>query len=139
MCKVDGCNESHSKHFCTLCKKDDVTHFAMNCPEGIDLWHGTRMTNLSDISLNKELKASLAKFFNLLTRKLLLLFQDTEEKALVFLSYAAVFILERKRRLVLQVARPGMSSTTRLVEYTHPGLVCHHLRNTAWVIKLDIE
>ena len=58
MCKVDGCNETHSKHFCTLCKKDDVTHFAMNCSEGIDLWHGTRMTNLIDISLNKGLKAS---------------------------------------------------------------------------------
>ena len=58
MCKVDGCNETHSKHFCTLCKKNDVTHFAMNCPEGIGLWHGTRITNLSGISLNKGLKAS---------------------------------------------------------------------------------
>ena len=58
MCKVDGSNETHRKHFCRLCKKDDVTHFVKNCPEGVDLWHGTRMTNLSGISLNKGLKAS---------------------------------------------------------------------------------
>ena len=58
MCKVDGCNETHRKHFCRLCKKDDVTQFAKNYPEGVDLWHGTRMTNLSGISLNKGLKAS---------------------------------------------------------------------------------
>lgn len=41
-----------------MCKKDDVTHFAQNCPEGVDLWLGTRMASLSDISLNKRLKAS---------------------------------------------------------------------------------
>jgi len=58
MCKVNGCDENHPKHYCRLCKKDDVSHFGRDCPEGVDLWHGTRITNLSGISQNHGLFTS---------------------------------------------------------------------------------
>ena len=58
MCKVPNCTSAHDKHYCRLCQKDDVSHFAMDCPEGVDLWHGTKISNLSSISQNRGLKAS---------------------------------------------------------------------------------
>mgnify|MGYP002634480998 CR=1 FL=1 len=58
MCKVSNCDEGHAQHYCRLCKTNDVDHFAMNCPHGVDLWHGTRISSLSPISLNNGLAAS---------------------------------------------------------------------------------
>ena len=58
MCRVSGCNENHTRHYCKICRNDDVSHFAKDCPEGVVLWHGTRITSLSSISLNNGLTAS---------------------------------------------------------------------------------
>jgi len=31
-CRVQGCTEAHSKHYCRSCKKWDVDHFSSKCP-----------------------------------------------------------------------------------------------------------
>lgn len=43
--------------YCPLCQKH-VSHQPKDCPEGVDLWHGTRITSLSPISLAKRLNPS---------------------------------------------------------------------------------
>ena len=54
---MSNCNESHSSHYCNLCRTTDSTHFAKDCPEGVTLYHGTRVTNITSI-LNRGLNPS---------------------------------------------------------------------------------
>ena len=49
-CKVLGCDENHSKHYCRLCENNDSDHFARKCPKGVLLYHGTKVDCLSSIS-----------------------------------------------------------------------------------------
>lgn len=52
-CKArnNGCDENHAKHYCRVCESSDSDHLAMNCPKGTTLYHGTRVTSISPISL----------------------------------------------------------------------------------------
>ena len=43
--------------YCKLCQKYS-SHEEKNCPEGVDLWHGTRVNSLSEISMSKGLNPS---------------------------------------------------------------------------------
>jgi len=56
-CKVSGCNGNHQKHYCRLCQNNDANHRSSLCPTGIDLYHGTRVSNISGIC-REGLKAS---------------------------------------------------------------------------------
>ena len=42
MCKAKYCPENHSKHYCQVCEDSDSDHCAGNCPEGRDIYHGTK-------------------------------------------------------------------------------------------------
>ena len=56
-CKVRGCPETHSTHYCRLCEEDDTTHFSRDCPTGRILYHGTRLSNIQGVA-KAGLKAS---------------------------------------------------------------------------------
>lgn len=49
MCKVVGCHDKHNKHYCRICSNGDADHFSTVCPEGITLYHGTRVNFVSPI------------------------------------------------------------------------------------------
>lgn len=49
MCKVPGCKEKHTKHYCRICSSGDSDHFSSVCPEGADMYHGTRVNFVSPI------------------------------------------------------------------------------------------
>lgn len=49
MCQVQGCKEGHGQHYCRVCDNPNSTHFSRNCPQGIDLYHGTRVSNITSI------------------------------------------------------------------------------------------
>eukprot|EP00347_Sterkiella_histriomuscorum_P002871 403366474 len=51
-CKVQKCKENHKKHFCKICHDKDSNHFSKSCPNGIILWHGTKLENLQSILTN---------------------------------------------------------------------------------------
>lgn len=40
------------KHYCRVCGENDSNHLARNCSQGTRLSHGTKVSNLSSISLN---------------------------------------------------------------------------------------
>ena len=51
-CGITACDENHSKHYCKLCRNSNSDHLASNCSTGIELYHGTKVSNISSISLN---------------------------------------------------------------------------------------
>ncbi|TNV76669.1 hypothetical protein FGO68_gene10814 [Halteria grandinella] len=48
-CKAADCTEAHTKHYCKICKSSDSNHKARNCPQGINLYHGTKVSVISKI------------------------------------------------------------------------------------------
>jgi hypothetical protein len=38
-----------SKNYCLVCEDPNATHRPRDCPKGIDLYHGTRVSNLASI------------------------------------------------------------------------------------------
>lgn len=49
MCKAPGCARNHANHYCRICESPDANHLEKNCPHGIDLYHGTRISSISAI------------------------------------------------------------------------------------------
>lgn len=37
MCKINGCKENHSDHYCYMCGLNSADHLEKNCPEGTSL------------------------------------------------------------------------------------------------------
>jgi len=57
MCKAPGCTQGHQNHHCKVCQNYDSTHLGKNCPQGIDLFHGTRCDSTVSI-INTGLRPS---------------------------------------------------------------------------------
>ncbi|CDW80431.1 gig2-like protein [Stylonychia lemnae] len=53
-CKAQKtCPKNHSKHHCKLCDDDDdANHLARDCPKGITLFHGTKISKVNSILKN---------------------------------------------------------------------------------------
>ena len=43
MCKIIGCPYQHNKHTCVICLDSDSNHYAITCPKGMELYHGTSL------------------------------------------------------------------------------------------------
>ncbi|CDW86720.1 interferon-inducible protein gig2 [Stylonychia lemnae] len=56
-CKANGCDQTHSKHYCKLCEDKNSNHLARNCPDAITLYHGTPFDNIKSI-IDNGLRAS---------------------------------------------------------------------------------
>ena len=49
-CGVPDCRERHASHYCRLCGCKTSTHYSIDCPKGVILYHGTRLSTIKKIS-----------------------------------------------------------------------------------------
>lgn len=56
-CKVNGCKEKHTHHYCRVCSDTDSSHFSRQCPKGTFVYHGTKK-EYADLIVKDGFKAS---------------------------------------------------------------------------------
>ena len=49
-CRVHGCTQRHNSHYCRLCEDNNSNHFSHACPQGIQLYHVTALSNIRGIA-----------------------------------------------------------------------------------------
>ena len=50
-CRLVGCREDHTEHYCRLCQQKPSDHFSRDCLKGTVLYHGTNIDVIKPIAL----------------------------------------------------------------------------------------
>ncbi len=134
MCRVRDCRMKHLHHYCKMCRKVDVDHFAANCPNFIDyfnrsvlrgdfhveghfeghpgriitLFHETSMENAIAIYSEKKFKPSVSGMFGAACY-FATTAQDTRYKA----NHHGVYIVCLVRVGISLVQKSGNPSLTK--------------------------
>ncbi|CDW87186.1 interferon-inducible protein gig2 [Stylonychia lemnae] len=48
-CGIKECKVEHWSHYCNVCDKGNSDHLPKDCPQGISIYHGTKVSNISSI------------------------------------------------------------------------------------------